>query len=137
MNTVDIYVYNGVVGATVFEEGSFLNDISDENQLGVIVDVKNVSITQKAKDYIESNYVRLNESFSYFMLTLNPNKESADVGLIGGTGVRIISNDGKVEIGRLCDISVLDMMNINDDIESSEDYREFVEYVDHVKNINE
>lgn len=130
MKTLTIFAYKNTVGAIINKDGEFLNDINDKNQLGCVIEVKHASITQAAKDYIKNNHVREGGSFSGFMLTKHANDESASIGIVGKPGAKIISSDGIVEIGRTCSLEVLDMIELDDAIETSNDYVQFVNYVD-------
>lgn len=135
--TLTIFAYKNSVAAIIDKDGTFLNDINDKNQLGCVIDVMSASITQSAKDYIKNNYSREGGSFASFMLTKHANNESASIAIVGKPGYKIISCDGVVEIGRTCSLEVLDMIGLDNEIETSNEYVQFVNYIDSKELANE
>lgn len=117
-----IFAYKGNLGATTdLENGKFLNDLTKPDQLGCVIDTKEVEITKDAKELIKKAK-REGGSFAEIMLTKHTAGGSS-IGLLG-FGKHQFGKD--FNIGRDCDLSVLDdCIEMNDDI-IPEDYKIFI-----------
>lgn len=126
MRTI-IFAHKGVIGAeTDMENGIFLNNPKSTGQLGAVVPVEEIDITQEAIDILKAAN-RENGSFASIMLTKHSDQSSgskASIGLLG-FGKHLFLGDNLC-IGRECDTSILDMCNII----KFESPFEFVEVVD-------
>lgn len=116
MATLNIFEYAGDLGAeSDMANGTFLNDVTSDTQLGVVVAVEEVTISQEAIDVIR-NAQREGGSFACMMLTKHSpeasdeHSTSASIGMLG-RGYHWIKS-GEAVLGRTCDISVLDMMKV-------------------------
>ncbi len=120
--TIKIFSYKGKLGATSdTENGTFMNDIKNGNQLGVVVDVEHITITEEAKPLF-TKLPRVGGSFAGCMLTKS-DKGGYSVGLLG-FGAHAIT-----EIGRTCDLSVVDEIKVDNEIEVPQDFKDFVDGV--------
>lgn len=124
---VTIFEHNGTVGAeSDIENGSFINDVEDPNQLGIIFKPEHARITTKALDLIKSSR-KSDSGFAAIMLTNEEvGKHGASIGFIGFYK-HILSDSGRADISRDSDLSVLDLIEIDDTIEAPEDFVKFVD----------
>lgn len=118
-----IFEYEGHVGAIMPENGKYLDDIRDPNQLGVVIDTKEVLITQKAKDIL-LNAKKDARSFAGLMFTRHGDGTSS----IGIThkGKVYLGTQETIVIGMHCDQSVLHDCEINE-FEAPEDFMRFID----------
>ena len=123
-----IFAHRGVVGAvTDMENGKFINDPMGGGQLGCVIDVNEVEMTTAAKEAIRGAG-REGGSFAPIMLTQHADEVGgASIGLFG-RGFHLFHGED-LKIGRTCDLSVLDQIEINDDLEIPQ-REEFESYVD-------
>lgn len=128
MRTVEIFEYRGCVGAkSDIENGHFLNNPSGTGQLGIVISSDHVFISPSALAALKKSVKKLGGSFANTMLTTSTNG-SKSLGLLGKYthGLKMTPN-ANFEIGRTCDISVLDSFHIVEDIKVPEN---FIEYID-------
>lgn len=119
-----IFEYKGFIGATTdLENGEFINDPTEDGQLGCVVASENVDISPTAKKVIKESYQREGGSFAEFMLTSYSDDSGSSVGFLGFHRHHL---GRSVCIGRDCDLDVLD--NLNEvEIEVPDDYKEFID----------
>lgn len=117
-----IFEYKGNLGATTdFENGKFINDPKAPGQLGCVIDVNEIEISENAKNLIRSAN-REGGSFAELMLTEHGDG-GASIGLMGGVKHHFGKN---FSIGRTCSLSVLDKI-ISTNIEAPDDYKSFID----------
>ncbi len=120
MATLKFFEYKGVVGATSdVENGKFINDINDPNNMGVVVDVTECTISQAAKDILLKSG-RERGSVAPLMLT-NCDDGTSCVAVFGFER-HLVSPS----IGRICDVDVLHKIQIVE----NDPPADFIEYVD-------
>lgn len=126
LKTILIYAHKTSIGATSdIESGTFLNDVTAEGQMGVVVNVKDIAITSKALKLMKESHTRAGGSFSGIMLNKGDNGAS-NVGLLG-FGLHGIAIGEPTEFSRDCDLSVLDEIRVDDDITVPTDFIKFVD----------
>lgn len=124
--TLKIFAHKGFVGAVCdLENGKFLNDLKDKNQIGVVVHVRDIEITTEALEVFKKSE-RVGGSFSSVMLTSHQGYSSeGSVALLSKSRNYLIGDS--VEIGRTCDKRVLRWISINDEIEVPQGFKDVVE----------
>ena len=123
---VTIFEHNGTVGAeSDIENGTFINDVEDPNQLGIIFKPEHARITTKALDLIKSSG-KSNSGLAAIMLSGETETNEPTIGLIGFYK-HLLSESGHADVSRDSDLSVLDLIEIDDTIKTPEDFIEFVE----------
>lgn len=130
MATVQIFSYKNYVGAlSDIENGNFINDINDGMQLGVVVKSQEIEITSLAIDAIK-NVKRAPGTFAPIMVTKSDPSVVDQYGeytiALFGFRKHAFSMDDEM-ISRDCDLTGLDTLTINDDIEIPQDFKEFVD----------
>lgn len=128
MRTVEIFEYRGCVGAkSDIENGHFLNNPSGTGQMGIVISSDHVFISTLALVALKKSVKKLGGSFANTMLTTSTNG-SKSLGLMGKYvhGLKM-KPDANFEIGRTCDVSVLDSFHVVDDIKVP---KSFIEYID-------
>lgn len=107
-----IFAYKGVIGINVTDDTKFVNDISAEGQMGMVILTKDLQMTPDAKTILtnSANYRRAGGSFAPVMLTDHGNGESS-IGVMG-FGKQVLAVP--IEIGRDCDITVISDIEIVD-----------------------
>lgn len=123
--TLRIFSHKGIVGAeSDMDNGEFLNNPHGDGQIGCVVSVDNCVITSDAKSII-SKCSREGGSFSSLMLTLHDEsiKDKSGAGSVGVLGFHchMLGNGDKM-IGRLCEKSVLDLIDVDDDMNIPKDF---------------
>ncbi len=123
-----IYAHNGSVGATSdLENGSFLNDFKADGQMGLVVAVENVSITSKALELMKTNHTRAGGSFSGIMVTRSASESHPNSIGVMGFGLHGIAIGGPTEFSRDCDLTVLDEIEVDDDMTIPADFIAFID----------
>ena len=118
-----IFSYKGNLGATTdIENGVFINDVMGEGQLGCVVSTDQIEITEGAKEMIR-NAKREGGSFATIMLT-DHNDGGSSIGLMGFNKHHFGTS---IEIGRDCELSVLDKCEVVGDEIIPDDYKEFID----------
>lgn len=121
-----IYAHNNSVGATSdLENGTFINDFKADGQMGLVVAVENISITSKALELMKNNHTRAGGSFSCIMVT-RCDDGSSNIGVMG-FGLHGISIDEPTEFSRDCDLTVLDEIEVDDDMTIPADFIAFID----------
>jgi len=128
MSNTKIFAYKENLGAmTDLDNGEFINDPKVPGQLGCVVDCKNVDITKEAKELIKK---AKREGGSFAALMLTKHAETVDKkmgeGSIGLAGFWKHHYGTEVEIGRDCELEVLELCN-EVEIEVPEDYKAFID----------
>jgi hypothetical protein len=114
-----IFAYKGIVGAeTDLENGVFANNPKAEGQIGCVIPIEEIEITQEAIDLIKKA-PRESGSFASIMLMDN------HIGLLGFH--KHVFQGEKLCISRDCKLSTLDKLTVVDYI--PEDFKQFVDYV--------
>lgn len=130
--TLKIFAYKNSVGAVSdMENGSFINDVKDNNQLGVVVSVHDASITTEALKLMKTNFKKAGGSFSSVMLTRSETDEYPNSICLLGFGKHGIAINESVTYGRECDVSVLNEIEIDDSIDIPEDFILFIDSQTH------
>lgn len=112
-----IFAYKGILGAeTDLENGVFANDPKASGQLGCIIPIEEIEITQKAIDLLKKA-PREGGSFASIMIMEN------HIGIMGFW--KHAFKDGNLCISRDCELSILDKLVITDYI--PEDFKSFVD----------
>ena len=117
MNKTFIFSHKGHLAAIVPTDCPFINDPFAKGQLGCVISTGNVKITQEAKDLINSHHRREGGSFASFMLTKHDPSIQTTFGK-SSIGIMSIGNvylGEEIEIGRDCDLSVLDDCELTTD----------------------
>ena len=123
--TLQLFAYKGHLGSMAdMDNGSFLNDLSNGQQLGVVVHSRDVEMTSEAKDVLRQAR-REGGSFAAIMLTAHADGSGSSLG-VGGFGHMHFGPE-EIAIGRDCDLSVLDDCETNDEIEVPQDFKDLVE----------
>lgn len=128
MRTVEIFEYRGCVGAkSDIENGHFLNNPNGAGQMGIVISSDHVFISPSALVALKKSVKKLGGSFANTMLTTSTNG-SKSLGLMGKYvhGLKM-KPDANFEIGRTCDVSVLDSFHVVDDIKVP---KSFIEHID-------
>lgn len=121
-----IFSHLGVIGAeTDLQDGKFLNNPLDGNQLGCVISTSEIDITKEAKEIIR-NAPREGGSFAPIMLTKHSDGKGSSIAIMG-FGKHIFAGED-ICIGRTCTLSVLDDCN-ETEIEIP---KEFIEVVDQI-----
>lgn len=114
-----IFAYKGIVGAeTDLENGVFANNPKAEGQIGCVIPIEEIEITEYAKELIKEA-PRESGSFAPIMLMDN------HIYLTGFN--KHLFQGEKLCISRDCKLSTLDKLTIVDYI--PEDFKQFVDYV--------
>lgn len=123
MKNVQIFEHKGHVGISINPDAKYIND--PKGQLGVLVDTKDVAITKEAKEII-SKAPKGDGSFSELMLTKHsgdePSSANSSIGILGFNKVHL---EKGFEIGRECDVSVLEDCS-EEELETPEDFKEYI-----------
>jgi hypothetical protein len=133
MATVQMFYYNNFIGAVSdIDNGNFINDPTSEGQLGCVLRLDEIEVTSEVVEHLK-NAKREGGSFASIMLTkLHPSVVEMygeySIGIMGFYKHAFNLNDNI--ISRDCDLTGLDHITINDDIEIPPD---FMEYVDNYK----
>lgn len=128
MRTVEIFEYRGCVGAkSDIENGHFLNNPSGSGQMGIVISSDHVFISPSALAALKKSVKKLGGSFANTMLTTSTDGRKS-LGLLGKYvhGLKM-TPDANFEIGRTCDVSVLDSFRVVNDIKVP---KSFIEYID-------
>jgi len=128
MRTVEIFEYRGCVGAkSDIENGHFLNNPSGTSQMGIVISSDHVFISPSALAALKKSVKKLGGSFANTMLTTSTDGRKS-LGLLGKYthGLKMTPN-ANFEIGRTCDISVLDSFHVVEDIKVPEDFKEHID----------
>jgi hypothetical protein len=114
MKTLSIFSYKNILAATSdLENGKFINDIKGSGQLGVVVALENVEITEAAKQLIKKA-PREKGSFACIMIMDNA---------IGLMGFRYhLFQDEDLCISRDCILESLDKIDIMDESQIPDDF---------------
>jgi len=126
--TLKIFAYKNSVGAVSdMENGSFINDVKADGELGISVSVHDTVITSEALKIMKTNFKKNSGSFSNVMLTRSKtDKYPNSIGLLG-FGKHGIAINESVTYGRECDVSVLNEIDIDDSIDIPEDFILFID----------
>jgi hypothetical protein len=121
--TARFFEYKGHVGAAIdMKEGKFINDPFEPGQLGCVISTEEVQMTPKVKELIQKAE-RTGGSFSPLMLTKHSDGTGSSIGIMGGGKMYM----GKsLEIGRTCELSVLEDCTVVDE-EAPIDFRDFID----------
>ena len=112
-----IFAYKGILGAeTDLENGVFLNNPLASGQLGCIIPIEQIEITQEAIDLLKT-VPRERGSFAPIMLMKN------HIGLLGFSKHLFQGED--LCIGRQCDLSTLDKLTVVDYLPV--DFKQFID----------
>lgn len=123
--TLSIFSHKNYIGIiTDTENGEFLNDIKSPSQLGCIVEIKNVEITEKAKNLLKAKGKRCFDSISPLMLIAS---EPATVGVMG-FGKTFLDIEDEI-FSRDCDVSLLDQINLMDEADVPRDFKEHIDSI--------
>ncbi|WAW11752.1 hypothetical protein nACB2_074 [Acinetobacter phage nACB2] len=128
MRTVEIFEYRGCVGAkSDIENGHFLNNPSGTGQMGIVISSDHVFISPSALAALKKSVKKLGGSFANTMLTTSADGRKS-LGLMGKYthGLKMTPN-ANFEIGRTCDVSVLDSFRVVEDIKVPEDFKEHID----------
>lgn len=130
MKAVKIFSYNGCIGieSDVSAEGYF-NDPSAEGQMGLVTPPHMIEITSEAKEMLRTA-PRDRGTFAPIMLTrhdpsIHEEHGSCSIGILGFHKHLITFDDGV--ISRNCDVTVLDELDVNDDIEIPQEFKDVVD----------
>lgn len=111
-----IFAYKGILGAeTDLENGIFLNNPKASGQLGCVIPIEEIEITQEAIDLLKK---APREKGSFAPITLMEN----NIGLLGFH--KHLFKDEDLCIGRDCKLSTLDKLTVVDYI--PDDFKEFI-----------
>ena len=121
--TAKIFEYKGNIGVEIdMKDGKFINDPFQQNQLGCVIDSKEVEISPSAVEFIKKAR-REGGSFAEFMLTKHADGSGSSIAIMGAYKV----NYGeRIMIGRDCSLSVLEDCNIIES-EAPDDYKEYID----------
>ena len=130
MKTLKIFEYKGEVGAiSDLANGTFMNKIDDtfSNQVGVVVSTKEVIISPSALEIMKNKYRRSGGSFASTMLS--PANEYFDSSIaLFGFNLHVLTDEiGNIEYGTHCDLSVLDDIEVDSNIEVPDGFKEVVD----------
>lgn len=126
--TLKIFAYNGSVGAeSDIENGTFINDIESEGQLGVVVSVNDTVITSEALNIMKTNYKREGGSFAPVMIIRTDSDSASNCIALMGFGKHGVAIKEPVFFSRDCDLTVLDEIEIDDAIEIPDDFKAFID----------
>lgn len=126
--TLRFFSHNGFVGAiSDLKNGTFINDINNARQLGVVVAIEHVAMPSEVKEIIRKNYMREGGSFAQTMITrgIRPN-----IAVFGKEFHMLSTEDGKYIISRDCDLSLLDEVPETDNVPDPD----FVLYIENGQN---
>jgi hypothetical protein len=123
-----IFAYKGALGAeTDMEKGKFINKPLDDGQLGCVICVTEIEITQEAVNLLKSAS-REGGSFGPIMLTKHGGEiaktSPASIGLMG-FGKHLFMSE-QVALGKSCDKEILDLCTIVE-IEVPEEFKKIVD----------
>lgn len=127
MPSIKIFEYKGYIAAESLmpeEGGVYLNDLSQGHQIGLIAELNQVEITSAAVVAIKANHVISGDVIGDLMLS----KGSNSVGLLG-FGKHMLGHVGErlVDLDRDSDIEFIDQIPVNDEMEISKDFTQFVD----------
>ncbi len=121
--TAIIFEYNGNVGVEIdIKEGKFLNDPLAPGQLGCVISTEEIEISPAAIEIIKKA-PRSGGSFAELMLTKHDPGPGSSIGILSHGKVNL-GND--FEIGRECDLSILEDCNIKE-FEAPDDFKAFID----------
>ena len=130
MKTLKIFEYKGEVGAiSDLANGTFMNRIDDtfSNQVGVVVSTKEVIISPSALEIMKNKYRRSGGSFASTMLSPANEYFDSSIALIGFSLHVLTDEIGNIEYGTQCDLSVLDDIEVDSNIEVPDGFKEVVD----------
>lgn len=117
MEKAFIFCYAGHLGVVIPKTLPFINDPFAPGQLGCVISTKDIKVTQEAKDFIRSNFKRASGSFASTMFTkhnvVTPEHGKSSIAFLKGPGERYLGK--QIEIGRDCELSVLDDCELVDE----------------------
>lgn len=109
MTTANIFFYKNHVGVDINMNRKFLNDLTDNNQLGCVISTKEINISQEAVDFIKK-LKRDTGSFAEIMMTRKQDDhQNASISFLGFGKILVTT---ETSISRTCDLTVLDECNI-------------------------
>lgn len=120
--TAEIFAYKGNLAASINMDGKFLNNPSEQGQLGCVIAADHVKISPDAVALIKGAR-REGGSFAELMLTKHNDGSGSSIGIMGFGKVHFGT---KFNISRDCDLSVLDSCVV-EEIEAPEDYKNFID----------
>lgn len=128
MKTLQIFEYNSEVGATSdVENGTFLNDPDGPNQLGVVVSVEDAVISPAALAIMKNNCAYDGGSFAAVMLTEANDNQKSSIGIMGYGKHKLTNEQGLVVYSRDCRPPVLDEIEVSDDIEVPQEFKDYID----------
>lgn len=118
-----IFAYKGHLGSfTDLENGKFINNPKEPGQLGCVISTKEALINKEAAEMLR-NAAREGGSFASIMLTKHSDGSGSSIGLLGGGKMYF---GEKIEIGRTCDKSIINDIEIDETI-VPEDFKAFID----------
>lgn len=125
-----MFAYKGNIGAeSDIENGKFINNPKGGGQLGIVIDIKEVEITQEVVDILKSAS-RDGGSFASIMLTKHSDEAVGTGGSVASIGLMGFGKHffpkSEIAIGRTCDKEILDLCTISE-IETPQDFKDFVD----------
>lgn len=118
--TLQIFSHGSVLGAkSDIDNGTFINDIHADGQMGVVIALNEISITADAKDLL-MQCDRDGGSFAPIMITRHEGEgvDAHGKGSIGmmGFGCHLFDTTEPL-LSRDCDVTLLDDVEVDNDIE--------------------
>jgi hypothetical protein len=122
---VRIFDYKDNVAINMDVNAKYINDPTSPGQLGTVISTNDISISKGAKEII-AKAKKGGGSFSELMLTKHSVPDESGKSSIGVMGFGKVHLGKNFEIGRTCDVCVLDDC-LEEELDVPEDYKEYID----------